>query len=137
MLHIAYDSTEFGQPTKELIDEIFRDAIDLTVAVRDFVAANSDDSKLRNSGTQYRQVTQVTSLLTVRILEIVAWLAAFKAVKAGEISARILVGGSFRVSAWDAGWHEKLEDTGMASGPLSCLISRTRELHRRARRLDV
>ncbi len=120
------------------LDEAYHQAVALTSCLRDFVADNRSDDGNQLSGDERCRVSRATSHLTARLLEIVSWLAAQKAVRGGEISAEQAAGEGCRVAPWDEEWQALCGGAeGNLSPDLAELVVQGRDLHQRVRELGA
>ncbi len=125
------------QPDTALIDSAYGEALALVAEARHYLGANTAVAVVELSDAERQGIARATSQLTVRLLEIVAWLAACKADRAGEYASSGDGSEVFRVASWDDGWAEPLQKAGQLPPVLRDLVARARDLHRRVRRLGA
>lgn len=121
-------------PETAILDKIFDEALELTAAVRNFVAFAGSQDQADSSDKERGDFTRATSHLTARLLEIVAWAAANKAVFGGELSAEEAASEAYRISDWNEVWSDPVAVSVLAPR-LQELIAQVRELHERTKRL--
>ncbi len=125
------------QPDTALIDSTYGEALALVAEARHYLCANNAVGVVNRSDSERQGITRATSQLTVRLLEIVAWLAACKAECAGEYASSRDGTEVFRVASWDDGWAEPPKKVGELPSVLRELVARARDLHRRVQRLGA
>ena len=121
-------------PETAILDKIFDDALELTASVRNFVVFVGSQDRVNLSDRERTDFTGATSHLTARLLEIVAWAAANKAVFVGELSAEEAASDDYRISEWNAEWSDPDKVSTLAPR-LQELIAQAHGLHERAQRL--
>jgi len=120
------------------LDSAYDEAVALTSCLRDYVAAKGAGAGTSLSGAERCKVSRATSHLTARLLEIVSWLAAQKALGGGEISAAEAAGTGCQVAPWDQEWTALPGgDDDDLSPALAELVVRGRELHHRVGELGA
>jgi regulator of CtrA degradation len=122
-------------PDTAILDKVYEDALELTASVRNLVAASEPEDRGERTAFERGDITRATSHLTARLLEIVAWAAARKAVCAGEITAEQAVSDDYRISEWNTEWGDPETVPGLDPN-LRGLLTQTRDLHERVQRLD-
>lgn len=123
-------------PESAILDRIFDEALELTTAVRNFVAFVGSQDRAELSDVERSDFNRAISHLTARLLEIVAWAAANKAVFGGELSAEEAASDDYRISDWNVEWSDPVAVSVLAP-KLQELIEQTRELHERTKRLST
>ena len=131
------DLTRLSRPDTALIDSAYGEALALVAEARHYLCANTAVGVVDGSDSERQGIARATSQLTVRLLEMVAWLAACKAECAGEYASSGDGIEVFRVASWDDGWAEPLQKAGQLPSVLGDLVARARDLHRRVRRLGA
>lgn len=121
-------------PESAILDRIFDEALELTTAVRNFVAFVGSQDRAELSDVERSDFNRAISHLTARLLEIVAWAAAKKAVSGGELSAEEADSDDYRISDWKVEWSDPVAVSVLAPR-LQELIAQVRELHERTKRL--
>lgn len=121
-------------PETALLDKVFDEALELTAAVRNFVAFVGSQDRDDFSDKERSDYTRATSHLTARLLEIVAWAAANKAVFVGELSAEEAASDAYRISDWKVEWSDP-ELVSILDSRLQELIKQAHGLHERTKRL--
>ncbi len=120
------------------LDQAYDQAVALASRLRDFVAVNGSADGNQLSGEERSRASRATSHLTARLLQIVSWLAAQKAVRGGEISAEQAAGAGCRVAPWDEEWQAVPGGAeGNLSPDLAALVAQGRDLHQRVRELGA
>lgn len=117
-----------------ILENIFDEALELTTAARNYVAIAGSQNRAELSDRERSDFTRATSHLTARLLEIVAWAAAQKAVSGGELSAEEADSDDYRISDWKVEWSDP-ETVSVLAPRLQELIAQVRELHERTKRL--
>ena len=123
-------------PETAILDNIYDEALELTAGVRKFVAFVGSQDRAESSDKERNDFTRATSHLTARLLEIVAWAAAQKAVFGGELSAGEADSDDYRISDWDVEWSDP-ETVSVLAPRLQELIAQARGLHERTKRLST
>ena len=131
------DLQQLSQPDTALIDSAYGEALALVAEARHYLCANNAVGVVDGSDSERQRIARATSQLTVRLLEMVAWLAACKAERAGEYASSGDGTEVFRVASWDDGWAEPLQKAGQLPSVLRDLVARARDLHRRVRRFNA
>ncbi len=125
------------QPDTALIDSAYGEALALVAEARHYLRANDADGDVNRSVSERQGIARATSQLTVRLLEIVAWLAACKAERAGEYASSRDGTEVFRVAPWDDDWAEAPKKVGELPSVLRELLAKAHDLHRRVQRLGA
>jgi len=124
-------------PDTALIDGVYGETLALVAQARDYLIANETARGADRSGAERHATCYTTSQLTNRLLEIVAWLAACKAVCAGQLLPGREGADGYRLGSWDEGWTQPPEASGELPFELWKLVAKARHLHRRVRRLGA
>ena len=121
------------------VDKTYREASDLLVEVRDYIAGRlSEPAQPARAPADRLRLTQALSRVTRQLTEAMAWLLVQKAVAAGEITAAEAVEtGAAALSAGELGERAAAEFDAPLPLAARGLIDRTQRLYTRVAQLDT
>lgn len=123
-------------PPVAFLDRTYDEALALTRAARDCIAAGVVLPP-RGSSPVASMVASVESMrLTTRITQVMAWCLAQKAIFAGEVARDADTVERFTLGARELCLGEDNEHNELLSPPLQALLERSRALYVRVLRLD-
>jgi regulator of CtrA degradation len=123
-------------PPVAFLDRTYDEALGLTRAARDCIAAGVVLPP-EGSSPSASMVAAVESMrLTTRITQVMAWCLAQKAIFAGEVARDAATVERFSLGARELCLGEDNENNELLSEPLRVLLAKSRALYIRVLRLD-
>jgi regulator of CtrA degradation len=124
------------QPPVAFLDRTYDEALALTRAARDFIAAGVVLPPEGSSPSASMVATVESMRLTTRITQVMAWCLAQKAIFAGEVARDAEIVERFSLGARELCLGEDNENNELLSQPLRTLLAKSRALYIRVLRLD-
>lgn len=126
-----------GANTVSLVDRLYEDAYALLIESRNYIAYVLPMTREALSIENRLQTTYHSTRLTTRLLEIMSWLLAQRAVHRGEMSLREAREQGFVISNdTTCQFHDEEVSEGLPVG-LRDLLERSNALYSRLHRLDT
>jgi regulator of CtrA degradation len=123
-------------PFKNPIDRTFEEGVALTLEARNYIAYHEQSDKKGKALPDCLHIGYHHTRVSSRLIQVMTWLLAMKAVNSGEISREQFQAPAFALG----GGPECLDESGpeMTDLPqgLRSLLERTYTLYMRVRRLD-
>jgi regulator of CtrA degradation len=124
------------QPPVAFLDRTYDEALALTRAARDCIAAGVVLPPVGSSPSASMVATVESMRLTTRITQVMAWCLAQKAIFAGEVARDAEIVERFSLGARELCLGEDNENNELLSQPLRTLLAKSRALYIRVLRLD-
>ena len=124
------------QPPVAFLDRTYDEALALTRAARDCIAAGVVLPPEGSSPSASMVATVESMRLTTRITQVMAWCLAQKAIFAGEVARNAEIVERFSLGARELCLGEDNENNELLSQPLRTLLAKSRALYIRVLRLD-
>ena len=126
-----------GSNTVSLVDRLYDDAYGLLIESRNYIAYVLPMAREGLSTESRLQTTYHSTRLTTRLLEIMSWLLAQRAVHRGEMSLRDAREQGFVISNDTTCQFQDDEISDSLPGGLRALLERSNALYNRLYRLDA
>ncbi len=126
-----------GSNTISLIDRLYDDAYALLIEARNYIAYALPMAREGLSVESRLQTTYHSTRLTTRLLEIMSWLLAHRAVHRGEMSLKDAREQGFVISNDATCQFQDDEMSEALPGGLRALLERSNALYNRLYRLDT
>ncbi|HUY67979.1 MAG TPA: DUF1465 family protein [Alphaproteobacteria bacterium] len=121
--------------TANLLDRTFDEGIALTMEVRNYIAFHEQADRREYDLPHCLQVGFQHTRVSARLIQVMTWLLAMKALLAGEISPEQFAGPQYALGGEDCADDEGLDMATMPPG-LRSLLERSHALYARIHRLD-
>ncbi|GEQ98639.1 hypothetical protein JCM17844_22760 [Iodidimonas gelatinilytica] len=119
------------------VDRAYCDAMDMAVELRSFLSsARYAEQKNTQAEAETAYVVE-TMRMSVRIMHVIAWALARKAVAAGELSEKEAHAAAYRLGDRETCLAQKDQSLSVLSPPTQDLSVRSRGLYQRALRLEA
>jgi regulator of CtrA degradation len=126
-----------GSNTVSLVDRLYDDAYSLLIEARNYIAYVLPMAREGLSVEARLQTTYHSTRLTTRLLEIMSWLMAQRAVQRGEMSLRDARAQGFIISNDATCQFQDEEMSESLPSGLRMLLERSNALYNRLHRLDA
>ncbi|MGE5538112.1 MAG: DUF1465 family protein [Gemmatimonas sp.] len=130
------DAPSALHPPVAFLDRTYDEALALTRAARDCIAAGVVLPPEGSSTTAALAAAVESMRLTTRITQVMAWCLAQKAIFAGEIERDADTVERFSLGARELCLGEDNDNANLLSEPLRALLAKSRALYVRVLRLD-
>ncbi|MDH3230817.1 MAG: DUF1465 family protein [Alphaproteobacteria bacterium] len=115
----------------------YEEAFDLLVEARNYVEHRVPAFRYSEDPPDPVAMTTETMRLTSRLIQVMAWLMAQRALQDGEIAEAEFVEDRYRLEGHDVCLRRAIEDMDDLPEGLNDLMSRSYELYNRIMRLDM
>jgi regulator of CtrA degradation len=122
--------------TASIIDRIYNEAYSLLIESRNYMVYALPAVKKDLSAEDRLEVTFQSTRLTSRVLEMISWLLAQKAVQSGEMSREESKNQGFSITNDDVCRYSEGEQSAALPLGLKQLLERSANLYARLARLD-
>jgi len=120
-----------------LLDRTFDEGVALTIEVRNYIAYHEQADRRENDLTHCLHVGYQHTRVSARLIQVMTWLLAMKALLAGEISPEQFAAPQYALSASDECRSEAGHDLAELPPGLRSLLERSYLLYARIQRLDA
>ena len=126
-------------PTKAttLLDRTFDEGIALTMEVRNYIAYHEQADRREYDLPRCLQVGYQHTRVSARLIQVMTWLLAMKALLAGEISPEQFASPQYALGGGDECESDNGPDMADLPPGLRSLLDRSYALYARIKRLDV
>jgi len=123
--------------TDQRIDATYREALDLAVQARAYIAERADTRRgLQTAGEADAVYAAETMRMSTRIMHVVAWVMNRKAVYAGEIDRAAALAPDRRLGGESVCRAAPVGDLRLLPAPVQEMIALSCDLYERAARLE-
>src|SRR5277367_1552724 len=120
-----------------LLDRTFDEGVALTLEVRNYIAYHEQADRREYDLSRCLQVGYQHTRVSARLIQVMTWLLAMKALLAGEISPEQFAAPQYALAASDECQNDSGHDLAELPPGLRSLLERSYALYARIQRLDV
>src|SRR5271170_1669480 len=120
-----------------LIDRTFDEGVALTLEVRNYIAFHEQADRREFDLSRCLQVGYQHTRVSARLIQVMTWLLAMKALLAGEISPEQFAAPQYALGGGDECESDSGADEADLPPGLRSLLERSHALYARIKRLDV
>jgi len=120
-----------------LLDRTFDEGIALTMEVRNYIAYHEQADRREYDLPRCLQVGYQHTRVSARLIQVMTWLLAMKALLAGEISPEQFAAPQYALGGGDECESESGADEADLPPGLRSLLERSHALYARIKRLDM
>jgi regulator of CtrA degradation len=125
------------QKASNLIDRTFDEGIALTMEVRNYIAYHEQADRREYDLPRCLQVGYQHTRVSARLIQVMTWLLAMKALLAGEISPEQFAGPQYALGGGDECQNDSGPELAELPPGLRSLLERSHALYARIKRLDT
>jgi regulator of CtrA degradation len=120
-----------------LLDRTFDEGVALTLEVRNYIAYHEQADRREFDLTRCLQVGYQHTRVSARLIQVMTWLLAMKALLAGEISPEQFAAPQYALNASEECNDQSGPDLAELPAGLRSLLERSHALYARIQRLDA
>src|ERR1700743_97662 len=124
------------QKTSTLLDRTFDESVALTLEVRNYIAFHEQADRREYDLSRCLQVGYQHTRVSARLIQVMTWLLAMKALLAGEVSPEQFGAPQYALTTSDECQNETGPELAELPPGLRSLLERSYALYTRIQRLD-